>query len=185
MQVTKVNNKKFDRNMNFSLGRSRTIFMLWYPIKVLFFLSAWPWPSFFKSLILRCFGANIGKRVYWKPRINIHIPWKLSVGDDTWVGEEVCIYNFDKVSIGSNCCVSQRAFLCAASHDYKSSSMDYRHQPILIQDGAWIGAQCFVAPGVTVGIDAVTTAGSVITSNMPSCYICSGNPCTPVRPRWS
>jgi putative colanic acid biosynthesis acetyltransferase WcaF len=137
-----------------------------------------------KRTLLSVFGAVMMKRIYLKPRINIHIPWKLSIGCDTWIGEGVEIYNFANVSIGSNCCISQRAFLCAANHNYSDPTMKYRNAPIKIMDGAWIGACAFIGPGVTIGIDTVVTAGSVVTKDLPDGMVCSGNPCVPIRARF-
>jgi putative colanic acid biosynthesis acetyltransferase WcaF len=182
--MSKISNDKFNRKKGFELGRPRVVFGVWNIFKILIFLSPWPWPSSIKTIILKLFGAKVGKNVYWKPRINIHIPWKLSVGDSTWVGEEVCIINFDHVKIGSNCCISQRTTLCSGSHDYKSFDMAYRNSPIDIQDGVWIGAHCFVGPGVLIGTDAVVTAASMVNRSLPGGSVCAGNPCRPVRQRW-
>ncbi len=117
------------------------------------------------------------------PRVNIHMPWKLTIGDHSWIGEEVFILSLEQVTIGSNVCISQRAFLCAGNHDYSSPTFDYMGAPITIGDGAWIGAQSFVGPGVTVGVDTVVTAGSVVVKSLPDGQVCSGNPCVPVRER--
>jgi putative colanic acid biosynthesis acetyltransferase WcaF len=137
-----------------------------------------------KVAVLRLFGARIGKNVRIKPRVNIHFPWKLEVGDYAWIGEEAFILNFEPIKIGSHCCISQRAFLCAGNHDYREPDMRFRNQPITIDDGAWVGAQVFVGPGITIGSETVLTAGSVVTRSQPPQMICSGNPCAPVRPRW-
>jgi putative colanic acid biosynthesis acetyltransferase WcaF len=149
-----------------------------------FFLSALPWPSLLKCSLLRIFGAQIGTGVKIKPRVNIHLPWKLQIGDYAWIGEEVWILNFEPTRIGNHCCISQRAFLCGGNHDYRQIDMPYRNGPIAIEDGAWIGAQVFVGPSVTVHKEAVVTAGSVVTMDLPPAMICSGAPCLPVRPRW-
>jgi len=134
---------------------------------------------------LKFFGARIGKGVVIKPRVNIHFPWKLTIGDHAWIGEEVFLLNFEPIIIGRHCCISQRAFLCTGNHDYRQPSMPYRNRPITIEDGAWVGAQVFVSPGVTIGIDAVIAAGSVVTRSQPAYVVCSGNPCAVVRNRWS
>lgn len=180
-----VRNDLFDSSVGLERGRSKAVEAVWYLVKVSFFLSALPWPSPLKCVLLRLFGAKIGKGVYIKPRVNVHFPWKLQLGDFTWLGEEVWILNFEPVSIGSHCCISQRAFLCGGSHDYRSIDMRYRNAPIVIEDGAWIGAQVFVGPGVRVGKAAVATACSVVTSDLPHGMICSGSPCEPSKPRWS
>lgn len=182
--TSRVRNDLFDNRQGFELGRARWVFVFWYLLKCVFFLSAFPWPSRFKSWLLRRFGAEIGREVYWKPRINIHIPWKLKVGDFTWIGEEVCIINFAPVSIGANCCLSQRSFLCSGNHDHRSPDMRYRHAPIVLEDGVWVGAGAFVGPGVIIGTDAVITVMSLANRSLEGGWIYAGNPCQPVRPRW-
>jgi putative colanic acid biosynthesis acetyltransferase WcaF len=179
-----IRNDQFDNRQGFDLGRPRWVFMLWYLSKRLFFLSSFPWPSRFKSWLLRLFGAEIGREVYWKPRVNIHIPWKLKVGDHTWIGEEVCIMNFAPIRIGAHCCLSQRSFLCSGNHDYRSPDMQYRHAPIVLEDGVWVGACAFIGPGVTVGIDAVITAMSLANRSLNGGWIYSGQPCKAMRERW-
>jgi putative colanic acid biosynthesis acetyltransferase WcaF len=154
-------------------------------VKVAFFLSPLPFPSGPKCAVLRWFGASVGKGVIIKPRINIHFPWKLTIGDFAWIGEEVFILNFEPVSIGAHCCVSQRVFLCTGNHDYRVPNMPYRNRPICVEDGAWVGAQVFVGPGITIGTDTVVTAGSIVTRSLPSGMVCAGNPCSPLRPRWT
>ncbi|HTH48191.1 MAG TPA: WcaF family extracellular polysaccharide biosynthesis acetyltransferase [Candidatus Limnocylindria bacterium] len=181
---SRTRNDLFDPARGFARGRPGWMFGLWYLVKCVFFLSPLPWPGAWRTLLLRRFGAKVGAGVRWKPRVNIHFPWKLTVGDHTWVGEEVCIYNFEPVTIGAHCCLSQRAFLCAGNHDYRRPDMAYRNAPITLEDGVWIGAQSFVAPGLTIGTDVVVTAGSVVTRDLPAGMICQGNPCVPVRPRW-
>jgi putative colanic acid biosynthesis acetyltransferase WcaF len=184
-QGTRVRNDLFDSRRSLDRGRPVWIEAIWYVTKCLLFLTPWPLPSSFKRAILRCFGARIGCGVVIKPRVNIHLPWKLEVGDFTWLGEEVFILNFEPVSIGAHCCISQRAFLCTGNHDYRQPDMPYRNRPITIGNGSWVGAQVFVAPGVTVGAEAVITAGSTVTTNIPEGMVCSGNPCRPFKPRWA
>jgi putative colanic acid biosynthesis acetyltransferase WcaF len=182
--VTRVRNDLFDNRKGFNLGKPKWVFVTWYFLKCLFFLSSLPWPSRFKSWLLRLFGAEVGKGVYWKPRINIHIPWKLKVGDHTWIGEEVCIINFALISIGAHCCLSQRSFLCSGNHDYRSPDMQYRNAPIILNDGVWIGACAFVGPGVEIGADAVVTACSLVNKNLEGGWVYAGQPCKTIRRRW-
>jgi putative colanic acid biosynthesis acetyltransferase WcaF len=181
---TRVRNNLFDAKKGLSRGRPLPVEALWYLTKILFFLSPLPWPSRFKCILLRCFGAKIGKGVYLKPRVNIHLPWKLKIGDYTWLGEEVFILNLEPVEIGRHCCLSQRAFICTGNHDYTKIEMPYQNRPIVIADGVWVGAQVFVGPGVRVNTDCVLAAGSVVTKDMPEGMICAGNPCQSIRHRW-
>jgi putative colanic acid biosynthesis acetyltransferase WcaF len=179
-----VRNDTFDNRKGFNIGRPRLVFMLWYCAKCVFFLSAIPWPSAFKSWLLRLFGASIGQNVYWKPRVNIHFPWKLTIGDYTWIGEEVSITNFANINVGSHCCLSQRSFLCSGNHDYRSTDMRYRHAPIVLEDGVWVGAGVFVGPGAIIGTDAVVTAMSLVNRSLEGGWIYGGQPCKALRQRW-
>jgi putative colanic acid biosynthesis acetyltransferase WcaF len=182
--ATRVRNDLFDARQGLDRGRPWWIEVMWYLTKCLLFLPAWPVPCSLKRAILRGFGARVGRGVVIKPRVNIHLPWKLAVGDFTWIGEEVFILNFEPVTIGAHCCISQRAFLCTGNHDFRRPEMPYRNRPITIEDGAWVGAQVFVSPGVTIGTEAVITAGSVVTGDQTGKMVCSGNPCVAVKRRW-
>jgi len=181
---TRVRNDLFDPSDGLDRGRPAWTETLWYACKVVFFLSALPWPRSLRRLLLRAFGAKVGEGVVIKPRVNIHLPWKLSIGRHAWVGEEVCILNFEPVHIGAQACISQRAFLCTGNHDFRDPAMRYRNRGITVGEGAWIGAQVFVDPGAEIGEDAVVTAGSIVLGSLPAATICSGNPCRPVKPRW-
>jgi len=182
--MTRVRNDLFDAKQGLERGRPFAVEATWYVLKCLLFLAPWPVPSLVKCQILRMFGARIGKGVVIKPRANVHFPWKLSVGDYTWIGEEVFILNFEPITVGAQCCISQRAFLCTGNHDYRQPQMPYRNAPIQVEDGAWIGAQAFVGPGVNIGSEAVIIAGAVVTKSQPTGMICGGNPCVPLKERW-
>lgn len=183
--MTRVRNDLFDSDDGLKRGRPLPVEAAWYLLKCGLFLTPLPVPSMIKRSVLRWFGAHVGRGVVIKPRVNIHFPWKLSIGDHAWIGEEVFVLNLEPVTIGAHCCVSQRAFLCTGNHDYRQPNMPYRNRPITIEDGAWIGAQSFVGPGVVIGSEAVIAAGSVVTNNQPGQMICAGNPCIPVKKRWT
>lgn len=130
------------------------------------------------------FGASIGSRVYIKPRINIHFPWKLKVGNDVWIGENVEIINLEHVVIGNNVCISQNVIICSGNHDYRTAEMFYRNSPIFISDGVWIAAFSFVGPGVSIGVDTVVTAMSFVSKDLNANSVYSGNPCKYIKNRW-
>jgi len=175
---------QFDASKGFSRGRSGLVVAVWYLLKCAFLLSALPWPSGLKLALLRAFGAKIGEGVVIKPRVNVHFPWKLEVGDHAWIGEEVFILNFEPVKIGAQACISQRVFLCTGNHDYRDPQFSYRNAPITIGNGAWVGASVFVGPGVEVGDEAVLAAGSVVTRNVPANAVVAGNPASERGVRW-
>ncbi|MFM8683322.1 MAG: WcaF family extracellular polysaccharide biosynthesis acetyltransferase [Chthoniobacterales bacterium] len=175
---------QFDAEKGLDRGQSKAFEAVWYLLKCVFFLSALPWPMGLKRFLLRAFGAKMGEGVVIKPRVNVHFPWKLEVGDHSWIGEKVFILNFEPVKIGAHACISQRAFLCTGNHDYRDPHFSYRNAPITIGSGAWIGAGVFVGPGVEVGDEAVAVAGSVITRYVPANTIVAGNPASERGPRW-
>ncbi len=156
---------------------------LWYVCNILFFTNRWFPFSSVKKGILKLFGAKIGKGVVIKPHVNIKYPWKLSIGDYTWIGEGVWIDNLAMVNIGKNCCLSQGAFLLCGNHDYKKSSFDLIVGEIHLEDGAWIGAKSIVCPGVRVGSHAVLSVNSVATKDLLPYSVYSGNPAVFVRER--
>ena len=182
--MSKVRLDKFDASIGLNRGAGKAKEIIWYLFKVVFFLSALPYPGVLKRFILKLFGAKIGVGVTIKPRVNIHFPWKLTVGNHVWIGEEVFILNFEPVYIGNNTCVSQRSFLCGGNHDFRNPAMPYRNGPITLRDGSWVGASVFVGPNVTIGEDTVVTAGSVVTSNLDANGIYRGNPAVFITNRW-
>lgn len=182
--MTNVRLDKFKGSVDFDRGAGKFKETLWYLIKVFFFLSAIPYPSSFKCWLLRLFGAKTGTGIVIKPRVNIHFPWKLEIGNHVWIGEEVFVLNFELVIIGDQVCISQRAFLCGGNHDYKTPSMPYRNGCIILKDGCWIGASVFVGPNVTVGSDSVIAAGSVITKSVGNNGVYKGNPLVFIKSRW-
>jgi putative colanic acid biosynthesis acetyltransferase WcaF len=182
--MTRMRLDLFDPSRNLDRGRAAWFEAVWYLVKIVFFLSALPWPSSLKRALLRIFGAKVGRGVVIKPRVNVHFPWRLEVGAHSWIGEEVFILNFDPVRIGSHACVSQRAFLCTGNHDFRDEKFSFRSAPISVGDGAWVGASVFVGPGVEIGADAVVTAGAVVLKSLPAGMVCGGNPAEARSRRW-
>ncbi len=156
---------------------------LWYITNVIVFMN--PLFPFYapKRWLLRLFGAKISSGVVIKPRVNIKFPWRLRIGENSWVGEGAWIDNLADISIGDNVCLSQDTYLMTGNHDYKSVAFTLITNPIQIHDGAWVGARATVCPGVTVGRNAVLSAGSVMTRNADPEGIYAGNPAQRVRNR--
>ncbi|KQS26895.1 putative colanic acid biosynthesis acetyltransferase [Dyadobacter sp. Leaf189] len=157
--------------------------ILWYFTGRLFLNTHLPYPSSFKNWLLKLFGAKIGKGVVIKPKVSIKYPWFLSIGDNTWVGENVWIDNLTMVTIESNACLSQGCMLLTGNHDYTKSQFDLIVKPITLEKGVWIGAKATVCPGVTAGSHAVLTVNSVATANLEANGIYQGNPAKYVKTR--
>src|SRR5580658_1866811 len=167
----------------FDRGASSAREILWILVSLMLFRLCPIKLSGLKCWTLRRFGARIGRGVVIKPQVKITFPWKLTVGDHVWIGEESWLLNLERIVIGNNVCISQRAFLCTGSHNYKLPAFDLIVKPINVEDGAWLGAGCWVGPGVRVGNHAVLAAGSVASEDLEPFGIYRGNPAVFVRPR--
>jgi putative colanic acid biosynthesis acetyltransferase WcaF len=178
----KTNLVKYD-NSWYNPGGSTFKRVFWYFTNVLFFINPWNPLSGLKIIILRIFGSKIGKGVRINPSVNIKYPWHLEIGDHTWIGERVWIDNLTKVTIGSNCCISQGAMLLTGNHNYKKSTFDLIVNEIVLENGAWVGAQATVCPGITCKSHSILAVGSVATKDLEAYSIYQGNPSVKVRER--
>jgi putative colanic acid biosynthesis acetyltransferase WcaF len=165
------------------IGARKIKQVLWYFINVIFFINPLNVGGGIKRFWLRVFGAQIGKGVVLKPAINIKYPWKLSIGDYSWIGEKVWIDNLANIKIGKSVCISQGAMLLTGNHDYSKISFDLMVKGIELEDGVWIGAQSIVCPGIHCQSHAVLATLSVATKDLEPYTIYQGNPAVPVRPR--
>ena len=138
-----------------------------------------PW----RCLLLRLFGAKLGRAVHPYPSARIWAPWNLEMGDHACLSEGVDCYCVAPIRIGAQTTVSQYSFLCTASHDYTRADMPLVTAPITIGERAWITADVFVGPGVTIGDGAVVTARSSVFTDIPPWVVARGNPAVPVKAR--
>ena len=127
---------------------------LWWAVQATLF--AWSPQILYRwrAFLLRLFGARIGKGVVIRPSVQITYPWKLTIGDYAWVGDDAVLYTLGDITIGANAVVSQKCYLCTGSHDYMSKHFDITAEPIVIGEKAWLATDVFVAPGVTIGAGA-------------------------------
>jgi putative colanic acid biosynthesis acetyltransferase WcaF len=170
------------RGPSFSL-KNRLARMLWQPLWLLLFrLSPRPFHGW-RSLILRCFGAKIGRHVHVYPGVKIWAPWNLTLNDGVGIGDGTNLYSQDAIIVGENAVISQGCHLCTGTHDYNDRGMALVTRPIKIGKESWLAAECFVHPGVIVGDGAVIGARSVVTNNLPPWTICAGHPCIAIKPR--
>lgn len=136
-----------------------------------------------RILLLRLFGAKIGKGCVVKASCEVWQPWKLSIGDYVALSEHVICYTVDRISIGDQTTVSRDAFLCCAGHDVTSPIMELTYAPITVGANAWIATQAIVMPGRNVGEGAVVAAGAVVVEDVQPWTIVVGNPAKVVKRR--
>ncbi len=158
---------------------------LWSLVQGTLFRFSPPRAHGFRVWLLRLFGADIPepRKVVIFASARVYFPWKLRLEPRSMVGRQVNIYNLAAVTLRRGANVSQSCHLCAGSHDYLRWSMPLTTGPIEIGENAWLAAEVFVGPGVTVGELAVVGARSVVTSDQPPRMVCAGHPCRPLLPR--
>jgi putative colanic acid biosynthesis acetyltransferase WcaF len=170
-------------NSDYVKSRSSFVWAIWHFLGAPLLRSNLLPISALKCIVLRLFGAKVGRGVYIKPGVNVKFPWHLEIGDYCWVGEGAWIDNLAPVTIGSHVCISQGVYLCTGNHDWKSPNMKLFLRPIILQNGCWIGAKATICPGVKVSTGSVIAVGSVLTKDIPSYQVWAGNPAHYVRDR--
>lgn len=136
-----------------------------------------------RNALLRAFGATIGAPVRLRPSVIIEQPWNLSIGDNSSIGDRAVVYCLGKVTIGRHVSVSQGGHLCAGSHDFRKPDMPLLRPPITIRDYAWVAADGFVGPNVTVGEGAVLGARGCAMRDLDPWTVYAGNPAVKVKDR--
>lgn len=164
-------------------GRSAIFVQLWWLVQASLFRCSPQFAYCYRRLILRAFGAKVGRGVIIRPTVRITFPWKLSIGDFSWVGDDVVLYSLAKINIGMNSVISQKSYICTGGHDYNEKSFSIFGEEINIGNGVWIATDVFIAPGVTVSDGVVIGARSSVFSNLPPLTVCVGSPAKPVKLR--
>ncbi|MEM7772971.1 MAG: hormogonium polysaccharide biosynthesis acetyltransferase HpsU [Cyanobacteria bacterium P01_E01_bin.6] len=173
-----VDLRRYDQG-GFDRGRSHGVVMLWWLLQAVIFPITLHNANGLRSNLLRLFGAKIGTGVVIRPTARFTYPWKVAIGDYSWIGDDVVFYSLERIHIGSHCVISQECYLCTGSHDIHEATFPLQVAPIRIGNGAWVATDCFVAPGVTVGANAVIGARSSVFADMPAEQVCFGSPCRP------
>lgn len=164
-------------------GRSKITVQLWWIIQSTLF--AWS-PQFlygWRRFLLRLFGAKIGKKVLIRPSARFTYPWKVSIGDYSWIGDDCVFYSLGKITVGRNVSIAHRDYFCTGLHDISKITFDIGQKPIVIEDECWIPNDVFVGPGVTIGKGTVVGARSTVLKDLPGGMICYGNPARPIKTR--
>lgn len=136
-----------------------------------------------RNWLLRLFGARVGTGVLIRPSVRITYPWKLTIGDYSWVGDYAELYTLGPINIGRNAVVSQQCYLCTGSHDMSAPAFDIQAHAITVEDEAWIAAGTFVHPGVTISRGSVIAARSVVRHNTEPYGVYAGTPLTWIKSR--
>lgn len=163
---------------------NRLLRVLWGMVYLLLFRSSprpfHPW----RVLLLRLFGAKIGKGCHIYSSVKVWAPWNLVLGNHVGVGDGVTLYCMDKIDIGDFAVISQGAHLCGGTHDYNSANFQLIAKPIVIGAHTWVCAEAFIHPGVTLPEGAVVGARTVVINDLIEPWtVYTGNPCKKIATR--
>jgi putative colanic acid biosynthesis acetyltransferase WcaF len=136
---------------DFDCGAPRWKRRLWVLVSSVFFQNPFPKAARFRAALLRAFGARVGKGVLFGSNVYISYPWRLTVGDHVWIGDDVGIQSLAQVTIESNVCLARRCYLSTGSHDFRREDFKLKVAPILIRQGSWIAIGSLIVAGVTIG----------------------------------
>ena len=164
-------------------GRSGWYVQMWWIVEAILFRTSPQFLYGWRRFLLRSFGATIGKQVRIRPSVHTQFPWKLNIGDYSWIGDDVVLYSLGKITIGKNVVISQKSYLCAGTHDYKDPNFAIKNPPITIEDECWLATDVFVAPGVEIGKGSVIGARSSVFESIPAGKICTGSPAVCIKSR--
>ena len=134
---------------------------LWAIVELLLVTNAWQISSSLRIRALRMFGAEIGEGVIFRPRTRVKFPWKLHIGDRSWIGEGVWFHNQDHIFIGSDVVLSQETFLTTGSHAHRRD-MALITRPITIENGAWVTSRAVILGGAHIGRSALVRPLTVV-----------------------
>ncbi|PPK87524.1 putative colanic acid biosynthesis acetyltransferase WcaF [Neolewinella xylanilytica] len=164
-------------------GRPGWYVQLWWIVEALLFR---PSPQFlygWRRWLLRQFGASVGRGAIIRPTVRTQFPWKVSIGDHAWIGDDVVLYSLGPIEIGNDVVVSQKTYLCTGSHDPKAIDFTIFSKPIIIEPECWIATDVYVAPGVRIGRGTLVGARSSVFKDLPAGKICMGSPARVIKDR--
>jgi putative colanic acid biosynthesis acetyltransferase WcaF len=156
--------------------RNKIARALWIVVWALLYRPTPPPFFWWRRFLLRAFGAEIGEGAHPYPSAKIWAPWNLIMKAGSCLASGVDCYCVDKIVLGRDAVVSQRAFLCTATHDHRGSEFQLITGPVIIGENAWVAAEAYIGPGVTIGAGAIAGARAVVVRDVPPGAVVVGNP---------
>lgn len=166
-------------------GRSVWFVQLWWLVQATLFRWSPQFAYSWRAWLLRLFGAKVGASAIIRPTATFTYPWKITLGNHVWIGDDTVIYSLGEIAIGSHSVISQQCYICAGDHDYTAIEFPIRDPKVVIGSECWVATGCFIGPTVTIADGCVVGARSVVTTSLPPGRVCVGNPCRPIKPRIS
>ena len=164
-------------------GKSAITVQIWWIVQASLFKLSPQVMYGWRRFLLRCFGAEIGKGVIIRPSAQITYPWKVKIGDYSWIGDDVVLYSLGDIIIGNNTVISQKSYICTGTHDYTKADFPILEKKIIIGDECWLATDVFVSPGVTINNGAVIGARSTVIKDLESNSVYVGSPVRFIKKR--
>lgn len=164
-------------------GKSKIIVQIWWIVQATLFnwspqvLYGW------RNFLLRLFGAQIGKHVRIRSSVKVTYPWKVKIGEYTWIGDDCVLYSLGDITIGKHVAIAHKVYFNTGSHDYRKMTFDISSKPVVVEDECWITNDVYIAPGVTIGKGTIVSARSSVLKDLPGGKICVGTPAHPIKDR--
>ena len=167
---------------SFSLA-NRLTRVVWGTVWLVFARFTPPPMHGWRAFVLRCFGARVGRGARGHASVRIWLPANLDRGEGVLIGPDARLYNQGHIRIGAHSVISQRAHICASSHDVRDPAFRLILRPVTIGEQCWVAAEAFVGPGVTMGDRSVLAARGALFTDTDADAIYTGNPAQFLKPR--
>lgn len=181
--INKVRLDQYEQT-EYERGRNSLTILLWWLVQGTLFRFSLHNMYSWRNWLLRKFGARIGQDVRIRASAKFTYPWKISIGDYSWIGDNTEFYSLDHIMVGSHCVISQNSYLCTGSHKLNDPQFGLVISPIHIKDGAWVASDVFIYPGITIHEMAVAGARSTITKDIPINEVHVGYPAKFIKERF-
>ena len=167
----------------YSRGRPAWVVILWDVVQQILIHPS-PHPCYgWRRFWYRCFGAHIGRGVLIRKSVSCNYPWKLTIGDYSWIGDGATLYALAEIEIGAHAVVSQQAYLCTGAHDHRDPCFGLIVKPVRVGSSAWVALGALVLPGVSIGEGALIAARAVVTRDAAAWMVHCGSPAVATGPR--
>jgi putative colanic acid biosynthesis acetyltransferase WcaF len=157
--------------------------LLWAGVEATLFRMSFHTMNGWRSMLLRMFGAKVGRRCIIRRTVRVYYPWNVRIGEMCILGDRAEFYSLGTITIGDRAMISQEAYLCAGTHDHTDLALPLLTPPVEIGADAWVCARAFIGPGVKVGAGALVAAGAVAAKDVEPWMIVGGNPAKPIKRR--
>lgn len=181
--MKEIQNLKLYKTPKNFRGKSKVIVQLWWIVQALLFNLSPQFLYGWRRFLLRSFGAKIGKDVIIRPSVKVTYPWKVSIGDYSWIGDDVVLYSLGNITIGSNTVISQKSYICTGTHDFNKIDFPIFGYDINIKDQCWLATDVFVAPGITINEGTVVGARSTVLEDLKPFSVYVGSPVKWIKKR--